>query len=109
MDERRHVPRTRSLLSGTIVLNERQSAMDCCVRNISAEGAMVVCPEMFRMPDSFALIVPTRAQTHQATVVWRRNDRAGIAIAPSSEAPVKRKPWLQGGRRKVNRGISLGY
>ena len=81
IDERRRVPRLRSLLSGILVFDDNTSTMDCAVRNISAYGARVVLADAFRVPDSFNLKIPHHDQTHRATVIWRKGDAAGLELA----------------------------
>jgi hypothetical protein len=78
--DRRREPRLRSLLSGTIVFDNK-ATMDCTVRNISAYGAKAVIADAFRLPDAFSLRIPHHAQTHRARVVWRKGDAAGLALS----------------------------
>jgi hypothetical protein len=105
MEERRRETRLRSLLGGRIVFDERRCTLDCTVRNISPQGALVVLSESFRMPEKFDFTIPHRREAHQATVVWRRGESAGLALSPLSGAP-KIRP--QGSRRPDRGGITLG-
>ena len=63
--DRRSERRLRSLLTGTIVFDNK-CTMDCTVRNISAFGARVVLADAFRLPDTFNLRIPHHDQTHRA-------------------------------------------
>ena len=82
--DRRREPRLRSLLSGTIVF-ENKATMDCTVRNISANGAKAVIADAFRLPDEFNLRIPHHAKTHRAKVIWRKGDAAGFALSDAVE------------------------
>ena len=78
--DRRREPRLRSLLTGTIVFDNK-CTMDCTVRNISANGARLVLADAFRLPEEFNLRIPHHDQTHRAKVVWRKGDAAGFALS----------------------------
>ena len=78
--DRRREPRLRSLLTGTIVFDNK-TTMDCTVRNISAYGARVVLADAFRLPEEFNLRIPHHDQTHRAKVVWRKGDAAGFSLS----------------------------
>ena len=82
--DRRLAPRLRSLLSGTIVFDDK-ATMDCTVRNISAYGAKAVIADAFRLPDEFNLRIPHHAKTHRAKVIWRKGDAAGFALSDAEE------------------------
>ena len=115
MDERRQEPRLRSLLSGRMSFNDRSSAMSCMVRNVSPAGAMILCSDMFRMPEEFDLNIPLHDETRAARIVWRRSDAAGVALAPIEEGVRRKakapahKQWLQGARPKAKKSLVLGY
>ena len=78
--DRRREPRLRSLLTGTIVFDDK-CTMDCTVRNISAYGAKVIMADAYRLPEEFNLRIPHHDHTHRATVVWRKGDSAGFALS----------------------------
>ena len=82
MVERRSEQRRRSLLGARIAFGKRPSTMDCMVRNISTNGALIVFPHSAITPREFALHIPQRHQVLSAKVVWRRHDRAGVALSP---------------------------
>jgi hypothetical protein len=111
MKERRRDARRRSLLSGRIVFDEHRCTFDCMIRNVSLHGAMVVLSAAFRMPENFDVALSDRDETHHATLMWRRGQSAGLALAPVQAAAGERKPkfQLQGSRRPEKRGFNLGY
>jgi hypothetical protein len=63
--------------------------MERRLRNISASGALIVFPHSAITPREFVIHIPQREATHSAEIVWRRHDRAGIALSPMErfEAP----------------------
>jgi hypothetical protein len=94
MIERRREVRSRTLLHGKIVLNDRQSALDCAVRNVSPHGALVQLPMSFAIPREFGFDIPHRSESHEAKVVWRRPEGAGLALVPREQEearPVKKQ------------------
>ena len=95
--DRRRAPRLRCLLSGMIIQDDRNSTMDCLVRNISAWGARIAVGDAFRLPESFNLLVPHHAQTHRARVVWRKGDTAGLALSDLHEEETPASPRGKGG------------
>jgi hypothetical protein len=80
--ENRREPRQRSLLGGSIMVARRRCPMRCVVRDISANGALVVLPHSVSTPAEFDLHIPHRRQTRSARIVWREHDRAGVALSP---------------------------
>ena len=81
--EHRREPRRRSLLGGSITVPRRRCPMRCVVRDISANGALVVLPPDAITPAEFELQIPHRRQTRSARVVWREHGRAGVALSPA--------------------------
>lgn len=77
MIERRW-PRLKTFLRGTIYFNNRQSSVDCVVRDISDGGARLAVSEAALVPDSFEVHIPQKDRTHQCDVKWRRGDEMGL-------------------------------
>ena len=77
MEERRRVPRIRTLKSGKIVTGARASTIECTVRNLSSDGALLLVPSLIAIPSEFELVLsgPTR---HTCRVVWRGDNRVGV-------------------------------
>jgi PilZ domain len=71
-DERRRFPRRRALKTGRIVFNNRHSAIDCAVRNLSAHGALLLLPNVVDIPNDFELYID--GTYHPAHVVWRKSN-----------------------------------
>ena len=81
MEERRKVPRHKSLLRGRVYFNNRNSTAECLVRDISAQGARLIFADEVMIPDIVDLYIPQKDQTFRAQVVWRNVDESGIAFA----------------------------
>jgi hypothetical protein len=81
MTERRREQRLKSVLGGKISFGARQSTMDCMVRSVAPHGALVVFPHTSLTPSEFTLHIPCKGEAHSAKVMWRRDDRAGVALS----------------------------
>ena len=81
MTERRKTIRNRTFLGGVVAFNKGRSAIDCLVRNFSADGAKVVFADAALLPDAFDLEVPRKERTFRARMVWRRENEIGVAFA----------------------------
>ena len=79
MEERRRCVRTRTLKSATIIIDPKTSALDCIVRNLSPDGALLLIPSL-AVPDRFDLIFSTSRARHACRVAWRGSDRVGVAF-----------------------------
>ena len=79
--ERRRERRQKSFLGAKLTFNRRQSVVDCLIRNISPAGALVEFPDMTLAPTDVELHVSHRDQSFRGTVVWRKQERAGVALA----------------------------
>jgi two-component system, OmpR family, response regulator len=77
-DELRGSARSRAVLRGRIVFNNRFSTMDCVVRDISPTGARLQLAGGEVLPPVFELSLPLRSRHHQAEIVWRRGKECGV-------------------------------
>jgi hypothetical protein len=80
MAERRQSSRQKSFLRGCIYFNNRRSAIDCLVRDVSAAGARLIFSAAVNVPDVVDLYIPQKEQTLRAKVQWRYGEEAGIAF-----------------------------
>jgi hypothetical protein len=80
MSERRKITRLKSFLRGCVYFNNRRTAIDCLVRDISETGARLIFPGDVNLPDVIDLHIPKNEQTLKAEVHWHRGDEAGIAF-----------------------------
>jgi hypothetical protein len=85
--ERRRVARQKSFLRGMIYFNNRRSAVDCLIRDISNQGARVIFSDAVQTPDVLDLYIPQKEQTLRAHVIWRHGTEVGVGFeqAPQPE------------------------
>ncbi len=110
--ERRRERRQIAYLGGEVAYNQRRSGVDCLVRNIAPSGALIVFADRTPLPEELELNIPQRGRSFHGTVVWRRLDRAGLALQPlkANDAAAS----LDGARRqralkKENRALRRKY
>lgn len=78
MSELRKGARARTVLRATIIFNNRNSSIDCTVRNFSDTGAKIIIDETIAVPQQFELHVPQKGRSFAAKVVWRRGNEIGL-------------------------------
>ena len=62
--ERRKAPRKRTLKSACVVFNDRHSVIDCTVRNLSANGALLLLPSIVGVPNEFEVCIDGTYHSH---------------------------------------------
>ncbi len=94
MDDTRINERKRAMLGAQIIFNNRNSTLDCQVRNISPKGARLAISDTVTLPEEFDLHVPQKGKTYRARLRWRNNEGAGVEIlneeGPASPVQVSR-------------------
>jgi PilZ domain len=70
--------RSRSLLQGKVVFNNRSSTLDCTLRDSSETGARLTFSAHVPIPDEFDLEIPLRGRMHRVRVMWRRADSCRV-------------------------------
>ena len=78
MEERRKLARARTLKSGKIIFNLQSCVVDCTVRNLTAQGALLVLPSLVGIPANFELVLEADHVRHDCRVIWRGEDRLGV-------------------------------
>ena len=79
MDERRTESRQRCLLSAKIEFNQRQSIIDCTIRDRARAGARLLLSALVEIPPEFDVAVTERQQRQRMRVVWRSSTQVGVA------------------------------
>lgn len=92
MTDRRKSPRRRSFLGARISFNQQCSTLNCVVRNLSLDGALVQIPDVVALPGAFSLEIPQQQRVYSARVCWRNADSFGIAFAPRPNDADEAKP-----------------
>ncbi|MFC4172922.1 PilZ domain-containing protein [Microvirga sp. GCM10011540] len=77
-ERRRSNKRTRTLLEGRIIFNNRFSLIECTVRNISDSGAQISFAHPVEVPNEFDLEIPRRELSLKARVVWSNGKNYGV-------------------------------
>lgn len=77
MDEKRKIPRHRTLKAGSIMFN-RDAGIDCRVRNFSPAGACLEVTSQVGIPDDFVLVIVHDHLKQPCHVVWRTATRLGV-------------------------------
>jgi hypothetical protein len=85
MDENRRAVRRRVLKSAAIEFD--RGAYSCAVRNLSEVGAALDIPYARAIPDEFTLIMETDQLNRQCRVIWRNENRLGVAFEPKDGQP----------------------
>lgn len=79
MDERRKLPRHRTLKGGRILF-DRAGSIDCQVRNLSPIGACIEVVSPLGIPDDFMLSLTSDNMKQNCHVIWRTATRLGVAF-----------------------------
>ncbi len=87
MSERRRATRQKSFLRGCVYFNNRRSAIDCLIRDISSTGARLIFSSTVSIPDVVDLYIAHKEQTLVAHVHWRHGEEVGVAFASAMQAP----------------------
>jgi hypothetical protein len=82
---RRSSQRKRTLLKGQVVFNNRASALDCTVRDLSDTGARVTFADVSIPPPEFELEIPSKGLRVQARLVWSRGATHGVAFSEKAQ------------------------
>jgi hypothetical protein len=85
MDENRRASRRRVLKSATIEFD--RDAHSCAVRNLSEAGAAIDVPFALAIPHEFTLTVVTDQVSRHCRVIWRKENRLGVAFAQIDNQP----------------------
>jgi len=81
MSERRGSARRKSFLRGCVYFNNRRSAIDCLIRDMSSSGARLFFSGAVSIPDVLEIYIPQKEQTLRGWVEWRHGDEVGISFA----------------------------
>jgi len=66
--------------AGTISFHGSGPAIDCTVHNISIGGANLEVGNSTKIPDSFDLLIASKNGKQHCHVVWRKEQRIGVAF-----------------------------
>jgi len=81
MLDRRQLPRNRVFYGGRVAFNDRNSTIDCVVRNFSMFGAKIEFENVVSVPDEIDFEIKRKAIACTARLIWRSRDAAGLVFA----------------------------
>ena len=84
MIERRAAPRQRVFKGGFIAFEGIQ--IDCIVRNISQNGALIDFNADFELPTDFRLTIASDRLIRKCRPVWSKEKKVGVAFVDSPGA-----------------------
>lgn len=79
----RHESRKHTLMDGRIVHDDRVTVVDCTILDISPSGARIRFPHGRTIPSRFHFINVRDRMAHNAKVVWRNAEYAGLHFEES--------------------------
>lgn len=78
--ERRRAPRQRALLSGKLATEDASVTLDCVIRNISPDGALIETASPHLVPREMHLVQIKDGTAWDAEVIWRNGNRIGLIL-----------------------------
>jgi hypothetical protein len=85
--EHRRSQRTRTILQGRVVLNNRFSLLECIVRDLSDTGAQIAFAHPVTLPSEIELEVPKRSLSIRAEVMWSNGTTHGLMFLNGAHEP----------------------
>jgi hypothetical protein len=83
--ERRAVKRTRVSRNAKIILPQHSPLISCTVENIPSSGACLRLASTFEVPETFDLTFEHGRTRRWCRVVWRTNNKLGVAFASAEQ------------------------
>jgi PAS domain-containing protein len=80
MDEHRIALRRRTLKPAKIVFNDRQSVIDCLVRNLSDTGACLEVTSQAGVPPVFELQIESESSNRRCQLIWQSDNKIGVGF-----------------------------
>jgi hypothetical protein len=79
----RRAERLRTLIGAVAHFNEGRSSADCQIKNLSSTGARLSLSPTLPLPHEFLLQIPSRNQTYNVEVRWRKGEAVGVKFQRS--------------------------
>jgi hypothetical protein len=86
--EHRSSPRTRTILQGRVVFNDRFSLIECIVRDLSETGAQIAFSHPITLPSELELEIPRKQLSTRARVMWSNGKVHGLLFLGATQAEV---------------------
>jgi PilZ domain len=84
--ERRLLKRTHVSRNAKIIVQRRWPVIFCTVENITGAGACLKLASTFGVPDTFDLTFEHGRTRRWCRVVWRTDDKLGVAFTPAAQS-----------------------
>ena len=97
----------RAFLSGKVISNFGQSSIDCIVRRISDEGAVIETESVLGLPEHFHLLVSGEGPPRPCRRTWQSEKQTGIAFDASEIAREEGAQRERVERRSPESGMRL--
>ncbi len=79
--ERRRAPRQRALLSAKLATaDDASQTLDCVIRNISADGALIETSSPHLVPREMHLVQIKDGTVWDAEIAWRKGNHIGLVL-----------------------------
>jgi hypothetical protein len=85
-DDRRTIKRTQVLRSAKIIVPHRSPVIHCTVQNITGGGACLQLANTSGLPEQFDLTFEHGRTRRSCRVVWRTEDKLGVAFESKAAA-----------------------
>ena len=83
--ERRQHPRQRTLLGAKLEFSNTH-VYDCVITNLSPNGARIRCSAALALPARMVLNIPSHAEKHAVSAIWRTPDGLGVSFVKAESA-----------------------
>jgi hypothetical protein len=83
--ERRRQARSRTFIGAQIIFNQRQSTLDCTIRNLCDHGALIELSDAVATPELFELYFPLKRESRMARARWRDGRRQGVEFSRAAK------------------------
>jgi hypothetical protein len=84
--DRRVRKRTHVLRNAKIIVPRRSPVIYCTVENLTGRGACLKLASTFGVPETFDLTFEHGRTRRPCRVVWRTNDKLGVAFEAAEQA-----------------------
>ena len=91
MDENKRQAQRQKVLKSARILLDDWRTMDCSIRDISATGAKIACPNTMNIPDVFRLVTMADNSMRPVKVTWRKERLIGVHFTGEAKPSVLRK------------------
>lgn len=106
MTSKERSPRSRTFLAGVIVHSGGRS-LNCAVRNLSADGALVRLEALAHPGPPMILLIPKNGVARYATIAWQKAADLGLQLGEAIDLKnpggplelVARSLWVERGLR----------